>query len=572
MQKLKDFDDNSFDALITDPPAGISFMGKHWDKDKGGRDHWIVWMQSVMQECLRVLKPGAHGLVWTLPRTSHWTATALENAGFEIRDVVVNLFGSGFPKSSDPHKKDNRVQKGLGTALKPAHENWILIRKPLGEKTVAKNVLEHRTGALNIDASRIESENVPCQISNTGSGYNGYDSSKYPGKRKYTNQGRFPANLLLSHHPECKETCSEECAVKGLDDHSIANGIHSAGHKIKDNYVGNIGSKNINLGGGITANRFGDTGGASRFFYQCHPDCAVKGLDDHSGQLSQCGSPKKTTHDKGMFGIGTPGKIFKEDEHGASRFFWQCHPECAEDENKDCNTLPKHVEQITCKYTNANIVKKNSGAFQQIEKIISIIFAQENAELLLTFANHYQHVSSAENSVKNIETKHAQELVKTLFKKDLQLLQCLDFILEQSEIILPLCHAIFAEIQANTDIMKIIQTPMLSFGFASYVTDNIIILAKKDQSLRSHPIRFIYQSKASRKDRGEGNVHPTVKSTKLMEYLIKLITPPNGRILDPFAGSGSTLVAAKRLGFEFAGIEQDPSYCLIAKERLENAV
>ena len=84
--------------------------------------------------------------------------------------------------------------------------------------------------------------------------------------------------------------------------------------------------------------------------------------------------------------------------------------------------------------------------------------------------------------------------------------------------------------------------------------------------------RFFYCAKASRKDRGEGNVHPTVKSTKLMEYLIKLITPPNGRILDPFAGSGSTLVAARRLGFEFVGIEQDPSYCLTAKERLENAI
>ena len=146
--KLKDFADDSFDALITDPPAGISFMAKHWDKDKGGRVHWIAWMQSVMQDCLRVLKPGAHGLVWALPRTSHWTATALENARFEIRDSMVHIFGSGFPKSLN-------LREGKGTALKPAHENWILVRKPLGEKTVARNVLEHGTGALNIDASRI---------------------------------------------------------------------------------------------------------------------------------------------------------------------------------------------------------------------------------------------------------------------------------------------------------------------------------------------------------------------------------------------------------------------------------
>jgi hypothetical protein len=77
---LKRLPENSVDALITDPPAGISFMGKDWDKDKGGRDSWIAWMTDVMTECMRVMKPGAHGLVWAIPRTSHWTGMALENA------------------------------------------------------------------------------------------------------------------------------------------------------------------------------------------------------------------------------------------------------------------------------------------------------------------------------------------------------------------------------------------------------------------------------------------------------------------------------------------------------------
>lgn len=101
---LKDIEDNSIDALITDPPAGISFMGKSWDDDKGGRKQWISWLTEVMTECYRAMKPGAHGLVWAIPRTSHWTATALEDAGFEIRDVVTHLFGSGFPKSLDISK------------------------------------------------------------------------------------------------------------------------------------------------------------------------------------------------------------------------------------------------------------------------------------------------------------------------------------------------------------------------------------------------------------------------------------------------------------------------------------
>ena len=79
---LKTLQADSIDAIVTDPPAGISFMGKQWDSDKGGRREWIAWMTEVTRECLRVLKPGAHGLVWAIPRTSHWTATALEDSGF----------------------------------------------------------------------------------------------------------------------------------------------------------------------------------------------------------------------------------------------------------------------------------------------------------------------------------------------------------------------------------------------------------------------------------------------------------------------------------------------------------
>jgi len=158
-------------------------MGKQWDKDKGGRDPWILWMTTLMRECLRVLKPGAHGFVWALPRTSHWTATALEDAGFDIRDVVCHLFGSGFPKSQNiskaidraagaerevvgqykspeastrkttissdsnyrPGQKEIRVADALitapstplaqqwdgwGTAAKPAWEAWLLVAKP----------------------------------------------------------------------------------------------------------------------------------------------------------------------------------------------------------------------------------------------------------------------------------------------------------------------------------------------------------------------------------------------------------------------------------------------------------
>ena len=186
---LRTLESGTADALLTDPPAGIGFMGKEWDSDKGGRREWIAWLAGVMGEARRVLKPGAHGLVWALPRTSHWTATALEDAGFEVRDVLTHLFGSGFPKSLDISKaidktlgaerskiripadqiRNPKVIKGghgvdggdrpfmvearkngfheavsdeavsdeavrwagWGTALKPANERWILCRNPI---------------------------------------------------------------------------------------------------------------------------------------------------------------------------------------------------------------------------------------------------------------------------------------------------------------------------------------------------------------------------------------------------------------------------------------------------------
>jgi DNA modification methylase len=187
----------SFDSLITDPPASIGFMGQAWDGDRGGRREWCAWLAGIFGECLRVLKPGAHGLVWAIPRRSHWTALALEDAGFEIPDCINHYFLTGFPKSLDVAKaidKELGVERevigsrrandirdrqlvgskksmiyeytaaaspeakrwnGWGTHLKPAIEHWWLVRKPLAEKTVAANVRKWGTGALNLAASRI---------------------------------------------------------------------------------------------------------------------------------------------------------------------------------------------------------------------------------------------------------------------------------------------------------------------------------------------------------------------------------------------------------------------------------
>ena len=101
--------DNFADSLVTDPPSGIGFMPAKWDSNKGGRDLWIAWLASVMKEARRAMKPGAYGLVWALPRTSHWTGMAVEDAGFVVRDRVSHVFSQGFPKNHDISKNFDKA-------------------------------------------------------------------------------------------------------------------------------------------------------------------------------------------------------------------------------------------------------------------------------------------------------------------------------------------------------------------------------------------------------------------------------------------------------------------------------
>lgn len=332
---LKKMDSNSIDAVVTDPPYGLAFMGKKWDYDVPSVELWC--------EVLRVLKPGGHLLSFGGTRTYHRMVVNVEDAGFEIRDQLQWIYGSGFPKSLDISKAIDKAAgaereivgqkdvgpdmrggnfenaegrmiaditapatdlakqwQGWGTALKPANEPIVLARKPL-VGTVAENVEEWGTGALNVDASRI-----------------GYGSSE---KIDFT--------------------------------------------KVQDG--------NIYGGNGVY------------------------------GKAEQ----KHTT------------PLFKENGR------WPAN----------------------------------------------VLFDEDAAS----------------------------------------------------------------------------------------------VLDKQSEAVS----RFFYVAKASRRERGEGNNHPTVKPVKLMEYLVRLVTPPGGTVLDPFMGSGTTGIAAKKLGFSFVGIEREPAYMEIAKRRIE---
>lgn len=227
---MKELADDSFDSIVTDPPYGINFMGKGWDGPQGmvgqmatgdeqrgayayGGSHsrgyadndnvlFQQWCETWLTESLRVLKPGGHLLAFGATRTFHRLTCAAEDAGFEIRDSIFWCYGSGFPKSMNVGKAVGKTEPqeaaawdGWGTALKPAVEPIVVARKPLSEKTVAKNVLKHGTGGINIDGTRVgEADGFGGGAKGTSGFAAGYKSEGFA----VSGKGRWPANLILS--------------------------------------------------------------------------------------------------------------------------------------------------------------------------------------------------------------------------------------------------------------------------------------------------------------------------------------------------------------------------------------
>jgi site-specific DNA-methyltransferase (adenine-specific) len=309
IESLRKLPDNSVDSIVTDPPYGLSFMNKKWDHDVPSIEFW--------REVYRVLKPGGHILSFGGTRTYHRMVVNIEDAGFEIRDQIMWLYGSGFPKSHNIGKAidklqgndrevigtkndfalDGRVRKpdthkpmnetinseqeygykqgwdtpvtkgqspyeGWGTALKPANEPICVARKPISEKSVAENVLKWGTGGINIDGCRVGSEGGTKAINfgdNIGNVYGG-GKGKPSNQIENINEGRFPANIIL-----------DEIAGELLDEQSgyLKSGEvkpHHKKNKTANGYQGSCYGKFQNED--TTLKGYGDGGGASRFFYQ----------------------------------------------------------------------------------------------------------------------------------------------------------------------------------------------------------------------------------------------------------------------------------------------------------------
>jgi hypothetical protein len=267
IETMRRLPEASVDAIITDPPYGLEFMGRDWD-GFGTPLGFQTWTEAWAREAYRVLKPGGHLLAFAGTRTYHRMASGVEDAGFEVRDCIAWMYGSGFPKS----KNLDGAWQGWGTALKPAFEPIVVARKPLAG-TVAQNVLEHGTGALNIDATRIgwateqERRDVNARTGpnsrhreQVGGGSTGAMSKL--GERHTDDvthaAGRWPANVAL-----------DDEAAKLLDQQSGETSYNPSG--IFGTQRGDQPSDTAAAfavrkdGDGVFG--YGDRGGASRFFY-----------------------------------------------------------------------------------------------------------------------------------------------------------------------------------------------------------------------------------------------------------------------------------------------------------------
>jgi site-specific DNA-methyltransferase (adenine-specific) len=456
--------DASVDAVVTDPPYELGFMGKAWDASG------VAYDVPMWAEVLRVLKPGGHLLAFGGTRTSHRMVCAIEDAGFEIRDSIHWLYGSGFPKSLNVSKAIDKAAgaerevvgptragaqqsatnafgvwgdgitptapatpeaeqwEGWGTALKPAHEPIVVARKPL-VGTVAANVLAYGTGALNIDGCRIVAPDGVPQFEQKGESSvntygNGLHGSRSLNIRDYET-GRWPANVVLTHHHECRQ-------ITTTDDTSETDAQA--------------------LPGFVTDEPTDDPTVST--VWECHPECPASIMDTQSGQSSSSSSFGRNGKDTG----GTTWNLRRtndtqrghDDAGGASRYLSQTE---------------WHTDDVTSflYQPKPNKAERNAG------------------------------LDGLPKQVTNTNTPPG--------------------------------------------------TPGSNSPRAG---------AKRNGATQ--------------------NFHPTVKPIALMEYLVRLVTPPGGTVLDPFTGSGTTGIAALREGFHFIGIEQSEDYVeRITRPRLDAA-
>lgn len=436
---LKQIPANSVDSLVTDPPAGISLIGLDWDHDKGGRLEWIKWLRAIMEECHRVMKPGAHGLVWAIPRTSHWTATALEEAGFEVKDVIVHIFGNGFPKNTAIDKALDRA-KYTDTDLLFRVTAWIRARRDaLG---LTNKILDEAAGV----------KGGACHWTAPAGG-----QPHIPTKERWEGLEK-----VLGPAPDWMIEIIRPAHEKG--------------------------------GAWATRNKTGE--------YK---------------------------REAGGVGIHIPAKdrsITEPTTEDSKR--WQGWGTALKPANEHWILIQKPISEHNFA---ANIRKHEVGAIN-IDASRIPVKGRIPSTSNLSFKGGGLIWDSSKRSKDSFYNQHPMGRYPA--------------------------NVIITRSNNEACPAKILNAQ----------SDRGVEVAQFFKNFRSE-IPFLYSQKPNKKERGEGNLHPTVKPLRLMRYFCKMLTPPRGVVLDPFMGSGTTGVAALFEGFQFLGIEKDPAYFETSKNRLK---
>jgi DNA methylase len=612
------------DAVVTDPPAGISFMGREWDSSRGGRDAWIAWLTQAMREALRVAKPGAHALVWALPRTSHWTATAVEDAGWEIRDMITHLFGQGFPKSLDVGKaidraagaerevvgtradfaaKANRERVGVswadrtladgsfshpetvgqvtapatpeaarwhgwGTSLKPASEHWILARKPLAG-TVAANVLAYGTGALNVEACRIGYESGGSLASNPSlrdriAGGNGGHIFPQP-ERRYIEPhpaGRWPPNVALSHAPGCQPTGTRKVRTK---DKASTRG---RGGRV---YAGGEGFANslAETGQGVG---YADADGTETVTaWACEEGCPVALLDRQSGELtsgaldrSRITAPNRTYGAAPRTLTGT----YAPDQGGASRFFATfAHTDHDSSTIEACQ--PPGNAPITGASTSAGKSTASSDDSSPTAGLGNRLTAPSLPGMTSTTETTTRSTTTSptSNASPSLSTSDATAVPgKTTASSTASNTDDASAATPTG----PSASSISAEWAPTRATAETASGTTSKSGEQPIATTPTLTCASGAASAQPGS-RFFYTAKAAPDERVEvdGISHPTQKPLDLVRWLVRLVTPPGGIVLDPFAGSFTTAEACMLEGVRWVALDKDPVYVRMAAKRTD---
>jgi DNA modification methylase len=483
LEVLRSMPDNSVDSVVTDPPYGLSFMGKHWDYDVPSVDIW--------SECLRVLKPGGHLLSFAGSRTYHRIACAIEDAGFEIRDQIMWIYGSGFPKSLDIGKAIDKEQHKILFSLSELQDKLNDRRREMGLTLKQINIM---LGA--------------------------------------------PENSGLAAHKFCDKTqpqypTREQMTI--LDKELSLNGeLWTLYDKVEREVIGQGKA-------GLTAGSIANFAGSKVF------DLTAPATDE-ARQWQGFGTALKPAHE----------------------------PICV---------ARKPIEGTVA----ANVLKWGTGGINVDGCRVEFQDDTDKAESV----NKNQHADYNSNDGIRVPTKgiyHGDNRPPENYNPTQGRFPA-NVIHDGSDEVLDgfpdKCGALAPVKSGQKGFGGEIYGKYAQAGDdgATYYNDGLASAS-----------RFFYCAKASKAERNMGreglpmteykmhrrpdsdpdkvpminqNYHPTVKPIALMRYLCRLVTPPNGIVLDPFLGSGTTAIAAVQEGFQYIGIEREAEYCEIARHRID---